>query len=158
MGKMLVVWYSRTGNTDRVGKEIAEALNCETVILQDKTDRTGATGYLRSGREAMTKKLPELEPITQDLSSFSLVIIGTPVWAFTMASPIRSFLTEYGDQLPDVAFFATQGGRGADRAYKDMSEILQKEPLATLSVLEREIKRQSYKERQDTFVTSLQRR
>jgi len=51
--KILVVFYSRTGNTKKVGEAIAGELNCDTEQIMDVKSRMGIFGWLRSGREAM---------------------------------------------------------------------------------------------------------
>ena len=61
-----------------------------------------------------------------------MVVIGTPVWAFTMASPVRAFLKKYSTQIKCAAFFCTQGSKGAERTFEQMAEMLQLAPAARL--------------------------
>ena len=77
MAYTLCVYYSRTGNTEKLMKEIAQELQCEAVKLEDGVDRSGAMGWLRSGMQAMARKLPPVKPIktTLPLSVYDLVII-----------------------------------------------------------------------------------
>ena len=53
MSDILCIYYSRTGNTRRAVKEIAEALDAEIVAITDGRDRSGWKGYLRSGMDAL---------------------------------------------------------------------------------------------------------
>ena len=46
--KILVVFYSRSGNTRRVAEEIIDALDCDIEELFDTQNLSGALGYLRS--------------------------------------------------------------------------------------------------------------
>ena len=48
----LCVYYSRTGATEKLMKEIASELKCELVKLDDGVDRSGLGGWLRSGMQA----------------------------------------------------------------------------------------------------------
>ena len=84
----LCVYYSRTGNTEKLMKEIAQELKCELVKLDDGVDRAGLKGWLRSGMQAM--------------------IIGTPVWAGRCSAPVRSFLSQYGEEMRKTAYVITR--------------------------------------------------
>ena len=78
--KILVTFYSRTGNTRKIGNEIAEKLKADADEVVDKKPRGGVKGYLFAGRDAMKKKLAEIE-YRKDPAEYDLVIIGIPVWA-----------------------------------------------------------------------------
>ena len=94
----LCLYYSRTGSTEKLIREIAQELGCEMFKLDDGVDRTGWRGWLRSGMQAMSRRPPRvtLPKTTLPLSVYDLVIIGTPVWAGRCSAPVRSFLVEYG--------------------------------------------------------------
>ena len=83
MPYILCVYYSRTGNTEKLMREIAAELKCELVKLDDGVDRSGLTGWMRSGMQAMSRRLPPVKPLKTafPLGVYDLVIIGTPVWA-----------------------------------------------------------------------------
>jgi hypothetical protein len=66
-------------------------------------------------------------------------VIGTPVWAWSVSSPVRAYLAANKDRLPDVAFFCTLGGNGSDTAFAQMQEIVGKPPRATCAITAREV-------------------
>jgi len=47
----------RTGNTLSLAKEIANKLEADLEVIEDKTERRGVLGFLRSGYEALREKL-----------------------------------------------------------------------------------------------------
>ena len=63
MSDILCVYYSRTGRTEKAMGEIAQALDAELVKIEDGQDRSKLRGYLRSGLEAMSKKLCPIAPV-----------------------------------------------------------------------------------------------
>ena len=55
MSDVLCIYYSRTGNTQRVMEDIAASLDAESVRIRDGVERSGWRGYLRCGLDAMRK-------------------------------------------------------------------------------------------------------
>ncbi len=119
MSNILCVYYSRTGRTEALMQEIAQELGCELVKLEDGVSRTGFIGWLRSGMQAMARKIPPVQkPETKlPLSEYDLVIIGTPVWAGRCSAPVRSFLLQFGEELKEAAYVIT---RGSDVRYEEV--------------------------------------
>ena len=115
----LCVYYSRTGNTEKLMREIAQELKCELVKLDDGVDRAGLKGWLTSGKQAMARSLPPVKPFRTafPLDVYDLVIIGSPVWAGRCAAPVRSFLMQYGDSLRRTAYVIT---RSSDVRYEEV--------------------------------------
>ena len=115
----LCVYYSRTGATEKLMKEIAAELKCELVKLEDGVDRSGLRGWLRSGMQAMARRLPPVKPLDTafPLGVYDLVIIGTPVWAGRCSVPVRSFLMQYGQELRRTAYVIT---RSSDVRYEEV--------------------------------------
>ncbi|MBD3309774.1 hypothetical protein GF351_00995 [Candidatus Woesearchaeota archaeon] len=139
--KAMVVYYSRTGNTRKIGQEIAKELDADVEEIVEKRSREGFLGYLRSGKEALTRKLVEIMPLDTDLSAYDLVVIGTPVWGFAVSSPVRTYMTDNRNRLRQskLAFFCTMGGSGDKKTFSQMQEIAGREPVAVLSVKAAEI-------------------
>ena len=117
MSKILCVYYSRTGKTEALIRDIAQELGCEAVKLEDGMNRSGLGGWLLSGMQAMARKIPPVKkPETSlPLEEYDLVILGTPVWAGRCSAPMRSFLLQYGEELKSVAYVIT---RGSDNHYE----------------------------------------
>lgn len=110
MANILCVYYSRTGHTEKLVREIAEELGCETVKLEDGVKRGGFGGWMLSGLQAVSRKVPPVkQPETAHaLKEYDLVIIGSPVWAGRCSAPVRSFLLQYGEELKKVAYVITR--------------------------------------------------
>ena len=145
--RVLIVYYSRTGVTKKACETIASAMEAvdASVELQveqivDRTDRSGVLGYARGGKDAMLKKATEIEPVEADVASFDLVVIGTPVWAFTCAPAMRTFCEQFAADLDSVAFVATMGGSGDEGAFDALEKCCGAKPVETLSLRERDVK------------------
>jgi len=155
MDSKLVVFYSRTGNTRKIAREIAEALEADIEEVEDTTDRSGPIGWLKSGRDAGQKSLTKLNPLSKNPVEYALVIVGSPVWNDTVSTPIRTYLTEHGDSIKQAALYVT-GYTIDNSAIAHMIELLNVTPVATLRLLGKEdVKEDMYKEKLDEFISNI---
>ena len=65
--KTLVVFYSRTGTTKKVGENIAKILKCDSEEIFDTKDRMGVVGYMQAGKDAMFKNAEFVDVIEYGL-------------------------------------------------------------------------------------------
>ncbi|ANB77873.1 flavodoxin (plasmid) [Paraburkholderia phytofirmans OLGA172] len=137
--KVLVVYYSRTGTTRSLASALAKMLAADLEEICDCSDRDGPGGYLRSLFDAIRKRHVEIVPAGLDVSAYDLVVIGSPVWASSVSAPVRSYLIENRAQLPQVAFFCSFGGGGADKALHEMQQIVGKPAVAECKVTASEV-------------------
>ncbi len=133
--KTLVIFYSRTGTTRKVAKAISKALKSDIKEIFPKREFKGFFGFFRGGFEAVMRKTPKIKPLKK--LEYDLVVIGSPVWAGNMASPVRTFLTK---QKPKkVAFFATSGG-DIGKTFSEMQKI-SKKPIAIFNLKTTQVKK-----------------
>lgn len=136
----LVAFFSRSGHTRDLAGILAERLSADLdTITELGPSRLGRRGYLRSSVDAILQNAPAIRAPMHDPASYDLVIIGTPVWWMGVSPPVRTFLLTHRGRLRDVAFFGTCGGRGADRAFRQMSELCGLPPRATFWARERDL-------------------
>lgn len=153
--RTLIVFYSRMGTTKKVGEKLAELISAETEEIIDAKDRTGAWGFIMSGRDAMKKRPAGIKPSDKNLSEYDLVIAGTPVWAGTVSAPMRTFLKNNKENFKQVAFFCTMGGRGSEKTLAEMENISGKKPLATLALTTKEVMSGNFEEKLKEFSEKL---
>jgi len=149
---ILVVFYSRTNTTKKVAEELARRLDAETMEIKTTDERGGAWGYMRCAREAIRKKEAKITPPDKGVENFNLVIIGTPVWAHNMSSPIRAFINANKDKFQKVAFFCTMGGSGASTVFKQLEDLVGLKPKNTAEFLTKEVVQGDYKNKLDKFI------
>jgi flavodoxin len=140
--KTLVVYYSRTGRTRKAATELARQLGADLEELHEmKGGRTGVKGYVLAGRDAWLAREAPLAPLRYDPAGHELVIVAGPVWAFAMCPAVRAYLKVCGPKLHHVAFLCTQAGKGAKRTFMQMAALLDRAPVATLVLIDRDIDR-----------------
>ncbi len=154
--KTLIVYYSRTGTTRKVAELLREKLQGDVEELIDHKDRSGAVGWMMAGKDAMKKVKASIGDLKSDAAGYDLVVVGTPVWAGTMAAAVRTFMESYRGKLPKVAFFTTQGGAQRQRVFEDLKEIAGSEPVAELMLRTAAVKKGEHTGMIEEFIDTLQ--
>lgn len=108
----LIVYYSYGGNTKSIAEMIQRELGCN--IVEIKTMKPYPSDYntvvAQGEKEVKSGFKPELQPIVTDLSKYNTVILGTPVWWYTFAPAVRTFLADNSLKGKTIYPFATNGG------------------------------------------------
>lgn len=141
--KILVVYYSNSGITEKVGGLLAVALEADQEKLVDKKERKGVWNYLVAAKDAMMKYETDIETPKYDPADYDLVIIGTPVWAWTMTPAVRTYITKNKDKLKNVVFFTTSGGTAYDKIVPEMETLSGKKAVISNGFFEKEVKEDS---------------
>jgi len=155
--KVLVVYYSRSGKTREVAELIHSKLNSDLEELTDNKNRGGILGFFVSGNEAYLKKKISIETLKHDPENYKLIIIGTPVWAGNISSPIRSFLADYQNKIQKIAFFCTSMGSDPKPVYREVEKIIGRESIANLNVTSRDLRNKFFIEMVDEFVNTIKK-
>lgn len=108
----LVVYFTYTGNTKSIAELIKEKLNCDILEIKPKIEYSSDYQTVVDDHEnnLQIRKTPEIEDINIDLTNYDEIILGTPVWWYTIAPPIRTFLTKYDLSGKVIYPFATNAG------------------------------------------------
>lgn len=153
--KPLVVYYSRTGITRKVSESISKELGCDLEEIVSKRGRNGLWGFLFSGYESYRKKLAAIGETKNDPSEYDLVIIGTPLWSFSMSSPVRTYITKNKELFQKVAFLVTYGGTGIEKPMAELEELCGKKPVGTLAVTTMDVAQDKYLQSVKEFVSAI---
>lgn len=110
--KRIIIYYSYGGNTRHVAEHMQKALNADLAEIKTAEPYTGSYNDVvdQGQREVESGFLPKLQPVDADLSQYDTVILGTPVWWYTFAPAMASFLSGADLSGKKVYPFATNGG------------------------------------------------
>ena len=125
--KTLVAYFSATGTTEAVAKNLAGVTGATLYEIKpevkytaadldwrDKSSRSSIEMQDKNSRPAFVKDL-------KDPDSYDRIFIGFPVWWYTAPTIINTFIEAYGFEGKTVIFFATSGGSTIDKANKDFA-------------------------------------
>jgi flavodoxin len=154
--RILVVYYSLGGNTARVGNDLAMRLGADTERLQESTPRRGVWGYVRAVFDSLREKIVMLEAFGKCADDYSLVIVGTPVWAGKLTPAVRTYLKIIRGRCRRVAFFTTSGATDPAEIVPAMEKLVGLPARAFTGFTDRELRDAAIYERKlGAFVESL---
>lgn len=148
--KSLVVYYSKTGNTKKVALDIAKKLKADIDEIKDK-DKIGIFGMINCCRKAMKERVSDII-FSKDPSTYDIVILGGPVWAWNLIPQLRNYLLQNKKKIKRLAFFLTFGG-SLGKNFEQVYKI--KKPIAAISFIDKKVKNGEYKTELDTFIEKL---
>ncbi len=120
--KMLVLYYSQTGNTKAVADEIANKLGAdiEEITMEDPYDPDFQATIDRCLKEREQDILPTIHPVKADLANYDVIFLGYPVWFGTYAPPVITFLNSADLSGKKIVPFCTFGSGGLESSVKDL--------------------------------------
>ena len=112
MNKILVVYFSYTGNTRKIANLIKDKLSCDILELKPVIPYNADYQTVVDEEQRMegANHMPEIQNINVDLDSYNTVVIGTPVWWYRESPIIRTFLNKYDLSDKNIYLFATNAG------------------------------------------------
>lgn len=107
--KVLIIYYSLSGRTRAVAERLQSKTGAELYEIQTvKTYPSSHPGvYEEPKRELKEKDLPDLRSSPPDMSSYDLILVGAPVWWYTVPTPLMKFLQDADFAGKRVASFCT---------------------------------------------------
>lgn len=119
-GKTLVVYYSASGNTERVAKDIAEAAGADLfeivpteVYTSDDLDWTNPDSRVsREHDDESLRDVPLTTTEVPDWDSYDTVFVGYPIWWGIAAWPVDTFVKNNDFTGKTVIPFATSSSSG----------------------------------------------
>lgn len=115
--KSLIVYYTWSGNTEKIARLIHKLLGGEIIKLEP--EKPYPSSYNATVRQAKVEishgYKPALKTRIEKIDSYSVILVGSPNWWGTIAPPVASFLTQYDLSGKTIAPFFSHGGGGKQR-------------------------------------------
>ena len=138
--RVLTVYVTRTGNTDRVARKVYEDLGGSIELITEKTNRKGIIGWMKTGRQNSTRAVGEINPTEYDPSAYDLVVLASPVWAGSVSAPMRGYMTLNAGKLTRTAVFLSNDSGDVEDAFAEIRGILPNNPVVEGSLQRKRIK------------------
>jgi flavodoxin len=123
--KILIAYFSYEGNTKTFAESIRKEVGGDLFFIepQDAYPKNRDTAIEQAKGEVESKYTPKLVNKLADIRSYDIIFIGTPIWWYTVAPPVRTFLTEYDLADKTIVPFSTHKGSGLSGIDKTMREL-----------------------------------
>ena len=101
-----VVFFSRSGSTGLAARHIANRMQAALFEIEAQDYELGLTGWASAMKDARGAKA-DISPRTIDLSRYDTVYLGSPIWLYAPAPPIRAFVEQNRFDGKRVVLFNT---------------------------------------------------
>lgn len=127
MPNKIIIYYSLEGSTRLIAQTIAQSLDADILELKPlkEINPKGFLKYFWGGRQVVFKEKPKLEFFSKNPLAYEIIIIGTPVWAFTYTPSIRSFLAQIKLRNKKVGLFCCHEGNKGKTLENLAKELLE---------------------------------
>lgn len=134
--KTLIVYYSYTNNVERIVTELRTQIEADVIEIEpaEKGLDYAANNYaIGSAQIAAIREnpndaasYPAIDPVNVDMSQYSTVIIGAPLWWSNMAAPLQSFLFQYGKEMSDknIGLIVSSASSGISGVESDAKRLV----------------------------------
>ena len=153
MSKILIVYYSLTGNTQFIAEALRDTIEADILELKPikELKANSGTRFMWGGYQSTMKKKPRLMEFDINPLEYDLLILGTPVWAWNISPPMRSFLSKFDLTGKKVALWMCHAGDGV-RAMERFREALKNSNIVESISFQQPLKKESDENKEKAIV------
>ena len=133
MSKKLVAYFSASGITEKVAKQIADLAKADLYEIKPKVPYTEADldWMNKSSRSSMEMKnlsfRPEMADNNIDISAYDTIYLGFPIWWYIAPTIVNTFLEKHDFSGKKIVLFATSGGSGLGKTAQHLKPSVAKD-------------------------------
>ena len=130
MANTLVAYFSASGTTAKVARDLAAATGADLFEIAPEQPYTGADLNWQDKKSRTTIEMndescrPAIAGTVASMDDYDTVFVGFPVWWYVEPRIIDTFLEGYDFSGKTVVPFATSGGSGLGKAPKRMQALV----------------------------------
>ena len=124
--KTLIVYFSASGVTARVAREMAQAVDADLYEIRPEQPYTSADLDWMDKRSRSTLEMndpasrPAIAQAVENMAQYDTVLVGFPIWWYVEPRIVDTFLESYDFSGKTVIPFATSGGSGIGKAEESL--------------------------------------
>ena len=127
MSKVLVAYFSASGTTSKLAKNLALAIGADLYEIQPMTPYTSADlnwmdKKSRSSVEMSDKSFrPAIANRVESMEAYDKVFLAFPIWWYVAPTIVNTFLEQYDFAGKTIIPLATSGGSGMGNTNKELA-------------------------------------
>jgi flavodoxin len=126
--KVLIVYLTRTGNTEAVAKIIHKQVGGSLILLE--LEKPYPEDYEAHVKQVVVENesgyLPPLKTKVDNMQKYQYVFIGFPTWGMKLPPPMKTFLKQQDLNGKTIVPFNTNGGYGIGSSFDTVKELCPK--------------------------------
>lgn len=134
--KTLIVYYSFTNNVERIVNALSSQIEADVLEIEpaEKGIDYAADNYAVGSAQIAAIRddpddaasYPAIDPVNVELSQYSTVMIGAPLWWSRMAAPLQTFLFHYGKVLAgkNIGLIVSSASSGISGVESDAKRLV----------------------------------
>jgi flavodoxin len=123
---ILVVYYSRSGFTETMAREIARYFNADILKLESNSYALGFFGWAGAMSDAYFENYSEIAPQKINTSKYNTIFLGAPIWLYSPATPLWAFIDKNDFKNNSVYLFTTFNSNFEEKKIKAFGEKIEK--------------------------------
>lgn len=124
--KVLITYFSQTGNTKMLADMIAEYVSSDVFIIEpiEPYPDTYEATLVVAGKERTENARPEYAGKVENMNDYDVIILGYPIWGGTLPMIVHTFLEDYDFSGKTVYPFCTSNYGGFFRSINTLETAL----------------------------------
>lgn len=125
--KIAVVYFSATGTTENIAKELADVLKADTFEIVPAEEYTSDDLNYNDDNCRANKEMndssarPEISNDLSNITDYDTIFVGYPIWWGTSPRIINTFFDTYNLSGKTIYTFCTSGSSGIDKSISDLN-------------------------------------
>lgn len=122
---ILIVYLSRTGNTEAIAEMIRKNVGGDSVSLEleNPYPKDYQAVVKRVAEENEKGYLPPLKTKIENIQQYQTIFLGFPTWGMQLPPPMKSFLNQYNLRGKTIVPFNTNAGYGVGSSFQTVKEL-----------------------------------
>ena len=133
MSNKLVVYFSASGITEKVAKQIADLSKADIYEIKPKVPYSEADLDWMNKSSRSSKEMnnlsyrPEIVDTPLNMSGYDTIFLGFPIWWYIAPTIVNTFLEKHDFSGKKIILFATSGGSGLGKTAQHLKPSVAKD-------------------------------
>lgn len=127
--KNLIIYFSWSGNTDKLVKQVNSRFNFDVIKIEKSQPYSrdyNTCAYVEAKKEWESHIHPDIKELSVDVDNYDTILLFCPIWWYTIPMPVATFIEKLKDYKGQIVMFEnsyTNDSTYAKNALKEVENI-----------------------------------